>query len=262
MSGVVIRALDAAGAMCVGCFHPAEPVPYPAGAWTPKELELLRADPALEVVDADDAPAAAGAPADADPGPLAHLTPSHVAILAECDSGWLDRLISVTTLQADQIDRLVELETDGVAALLDPPAPLLQDILDRATEALRAAGTDRGRRLISHVVATLGVASVDEIAEFVGVMRTNPIVAAIAWPDPADAVDGGTTEEEPSRHEKLVAACAGLDPKNPDHWLSDGTTPSIEALEAATGIDDVTAAERTAAHNEHVKREGEALTGG
>ncbi len=49
MSGLEIRALDPAGCLVCGVFHPAETVHHPAGSWTPAEIEVLRADPGLVV---------------------------------------------------------------------------------------------------------------------------------------------------------------------------------------------------------------------
>lgn len=193
----------------------------------------------IELV-AGDAPEA---PAGGAPGPLAHLEPATVRRLADLDSDWIDRLITVAdVLYADQVERLIGLEAGGVRALLDPPAPTMETAGARAMEALRKA-------------------SPGQVQDFLKAIAADPDIATtMAGVQPAG--DADPAEQELSREEKLVAACAGLDPKNPDHWLSDGTTPSIEALEAATGLEDVSAAERTAAHNEHVKREGEALTGG
>ena len=261
MAGVTVRALDPAGAMCVGCFHPAEPVAYPAGAWTAAELEALRADPALEVVDGYEPPAAGAPQLDPDAldalramdndrfaevltdvmriaekrgwagaAPTGSLTQGQLKRLAELDRDWIDRLIAVANLRAEQVDRLVDLESDGVQALLSPPAPTVEATLAAALEALRQATPDRVR-------------------EFFRTIVEDPEIAA-------------TLEPEPTRQETLIAGIAGLDPKNPDHWLSDGTTPSTKALEAATGIDDISAAERDSAHAEFVKREGAGLTGG
>ena len=51
MSGVDIHALDPAGKLVCGVFHPPESVHHPDGSWTPGEIAVLRADPDLVVTD-------------------------------------------------------------------------------------------------------------------------------------------------------------------------------------------------------------------
>ena len=160
---------------------------------------------------------------------LRSLTPTHLERLAGFDRDWIDRLIAVANLRAEQVDRLVDLESDGVQALLFPSTPTVEATLAAALKAL-------------------GNATPDQVLAFAQAVES---VAAERRPDP-----------EPTRQDRLIAGIAGLDPKNPDHWLSDGTTPSTKALEAATGLEDVSAAERDAAHTEFVKREGADLIGG
>lgn len=52
------------------------------------------------------------------------------------------------------------------------------------------------------------------------------------------------------RRSRLVAAAAGLDPDNPDHFTRSGK-PGVRALGAASGLTNVSAAERDAAWEDH-----------
>ena len=52
--------------------------------------------------------------------------------------------------------------------------------------------------------------------------------------------------EETDRATRILSTIGALDKANPDHWTKDGK-PQVEALEAASGIKDITAAERDAA---------------
>ena len=220
MAGVTITALDAAGATCVGCFHPPEPVHYPDGAWTARELELLRAHPALEVADGEPEPEAPPSLTAAQIAWLRSLTPSHLERLAVLDRDWIDRLVAVTNLGAEQVDRLVDLESDGVQALLFPSTPTVQAALDTALGALRRA-------------------TPDEVREFFRTMAEDPEIA-------------GKVESEISRQEQLIAAIAGLEAGNEAHWTKSGE-PRTDALEAATGLESVSGAERDAAWEEYEK---------
>lgn len=55
-------------------------------------------------------------------------------------------------------------------------------------------------------------------------------------------------DREIDRQSALIAAIAELEEGNAEHFNKDGSTPAIAALEAATGLEDVTASERDAAH--------------
>ncbi len=66
---------------------------------------------------------------------------------------------------------------------------------------------------------------------------------------PARTAGGG----EGARAAALLAAIPGLEPGNEDHWTKSGR-PEVRALEAATGLGGVTAAERDTAWAAH--REG------
>lgn len=63
--------------------------------------------------------------------------------------------------------------------------------------------------------------------------------------DPAPAPEAGAGEAA-TRHDRIVMAIADLTPGRDDHWTRAGK-PEVAALRAATGLDDVTAAERDAA---------------
>ncbi len=72
-----------------------------------------------------------------------------------------------------------------------------------------------------------------------------------------------TTERPPEggegqgREAALLAAIAGLEKGNPDHWTRDGK-PEVRALRAATGLGDIGAAERDAAWDAHPLTTGDA----
>ena len=61
--------------------------------------------------------------------------------------------------------------------------------------------------------------------------------------------------KEPSREAALLAAIAGLEEGNSDHWTKSGK-PEVRALEAAAGFKDISAAERDAAWAAHRERRG------
>ena len=56
-------------------------------------------------------------------------------------------------------------------------------------------------------------------------------------------------DSEVDRQSRLTVAISGLEHGNSDHWTDTGK-PRVDALEAATGLQDVTAAERDAAWEE------------
>lgn len=141
-----------------GVEHGLAPVAYEAGRWSADELERLRADPMLVVVEGDATRA-----------------------------------------------------LDGVTA-----PETIAEALGMALLALREAEPG-------------------EVRAFCRRMSGDP------------EIRGKIEEEEVDRQARLIAAIDGLDPKNPEHWNADGETPSIKALEAATGLDDIAAAERDAA---------------
>ena len=62
--------------------------------------------------------------------------------------------------------------------------------------------------------------------------------------------------EEQSREAALLAAIAGLEKGNPDHWIRGGA-PQIAALETATGLENVSAVERDAAWAQHQAASGD-----
>jgi len=65
-----------------------------------------------------------------------------------------------------------------------------------------------------------------------------------------EAIEGAGSED-PDRLARIVAAIGELEEGNPDHWTNSGK-PECRALEAATGLDRVSAAERNAAWQEHL----------
>lgn len=130
-----------------GVEHTHRAVPWPAGSWSEEQLEMLLADPMLVVIAHDHEEAA-------DPPPtlttaqiawLRSLTPTQLERLAGFDRDWIDRLIAVANLRAEQIDRLVDMESDGVQALLFPSTPTVEAALAMALEASQRATPDELR---------------------------------------------------------------------------------------------------------------------
>ena len=121
--------------------------------------------------------------------------------------------------EADELiaEGLVE-PVSGDDAARSPAAPTVDDILDAALFALRTATPDQAR-------------------EFFRAMAADPEIAP-------------KVDNEVDRQEKLIAAIDGLEKGNEAHWTQSGV-PQVSALEAATGLADVTAAERDAAWEEY-----------
>ncbi len=70
---------------------------------------------------------------------------------------------------------------------------------------------------------------------------------------PADTAE--LAEAPVERQAALAAAIAGLEEGNPDHWTKSGK-PEVRALEAATGVGDISAAERDAVWTDHQAARG------
>ena len=68
----------------------------------------------------------------------------------------------------------------------------------------------------------------------------------------ADPEIAGKVQTEIGRQEQLIVAIAGLEEGNEAHWTKGGL-PQVDALEGATGLADVSAAERDAAWGEYRK---------
>lgn len=73
-------------------------------------------------------------------------------------------------------------------------------------------------------------AGAEKVREFIDAMNADPILR-------------GMIENILHRRTRLLNAIAGLDREHQDHFTKSGK-PEVRALEAATGLDDVTAAER------------------
>lgn len=127
---------------------------------------------------------------------------------------------------------------DGAAADGHPTTPTVDAALDAALSALRQATPGR-------------------VGEFLEAMERDPEIRGKI--EDAIVARAGAAPDA-TRPQKILAAVGGLAPENPDHWNADGKTPSIKALEAATGFTDISAAERDAAHEAWA--EGKDLTGG
>ena len=162
-----------------GVEHTSTPRAWPAGSWADDELERLRGDPLLTVVETD----AAADPAAAGP---------------------------------------------GTQALSGP------EILDAALRVLRGADAV-------------------EVGEFVRAMAEDPVIAGKVERAMEEAEAG---ETGPTRHAQLVAAIRSLETGNKAHWTKSGDA-RIDALEAITGLEDVSAGERDAAQKEALAAQGD-----
>lgn len=142
---------------------------------------------------------------------------------------WADD--DLAQLRADP--QLVVAETAGAdpagAAGGQPATPTVEAALETALSALRQA-------------------TPDQVWDFFRRMAEDPEIA----PKIDDQVD---------RQERLIVAIAGLEEGNEEHWTRD-KRPQVSAIEAATGLRDVSAAERDAAWAEYLKAAGKDLTGG
>lgn len=119
----------------------------------------------------------------------------------------------------EQLERLRAEPMLVVADTADgPAADVPADTLDRTLATLRAAPAGKVRKILRHLSKDLKI-------------RTEIGAAA-------------------GRRSRLVAAVAGLDPDNPDHFIRSGK-PGVRALEAASGLTKVSAAERDAAWEDH-----------
>ena len=127
------------------------------------------------------------------------------------------------TLTSAQIARLRELTPEQLDAALAPPAE--QTVPDIFHEMCRAVFSR----------------APEDRVEFIELLRAHPVIG------PALA-----TAPEIVRQEQLIVAIAGLEEGNEAHWTKGGL-PEVRALQAATGLADVSAAERDAAWEEYRK---------
>lgn len=119
----------------------------------------------------------------------------------------------------EQLERLRAEPMLVVADTADgPAADVPAKVLDCALAALRAAPADEVREFVKHLSE-----------------------------DPKTRAKIGVAA---GRRSQLIAAAAVLDPDNPDHFTRSGK-PEIRALEAASGMTDVSAAERDAAWEDY-----------
>lgn len=107
----------------------------------------------------------------------------------------------------------------------------------------QASSTSTVEATLAAALEALRRATPDQVREFFRTMADDEEIAA-------------KIDSEVSRQKKLIAAIAGLDPENRDHWIADGR-PSTKAIEAATGLEEVSAAERDAAWVEFEKAKEE-----
>lgn len=124
-------------------------------------------------------------------------------------------------------------------------------VVTLAPDAAPAAEPPEG--VFEAALEALRAAPAAEVRAFVRRMEDDPEIWGKVFPDPD--LD---PEPELTREERLAAAVGQLEAGNPDHFNKDGTTPSIAALEALTGLDDITASERDAAHVAHLEAVREA----
>ena len=109
------------------------------------------------------------------------------------------------------------------AAAAEPADPTHTAAYDAALEALRQAPADEVRGFLDRIAA--------------------------------DAEIRAKAESAFDRASAISAAIDGLEEGNEDHWTKDGR-PEVKALKAATGLDDITAAERDAAWAAYQTQQG------
>ena len=136
---------------------------------------------------------------------------------------------------------------EEVERLQAEPA-LVVDVVDGDGRPEGGVAAPAPSSLAASMVEALGHLSAEQLARLSG-MTPEEIDIALGLAEPAAGA--------PGRKERIAAAAAALDPENPDHWNADGTTPSIRALEAATGLDDISADERDEAHASVLAAQGE-----
>ena len=132
---------------------------------------------------------------------------------------------------------------DPAAAGGQPTTPTVDAALDTALSALRQA--------------TPG-----QVRGFLQAMEDDPEIRAkieSAIVDRAAAEAEG--EAEPTRREKIVAGIDLLEEGNKEHW-TEGGQPDVFALRKATGLGDISAAERDEAFEAWKVHAGKELTGG
>ena len=159
-------------------------------------------------------------------------------------------------------DQLAELKADPMLVVVEADGASLAAQAAAATAA-EAQTTPTVRAALDTALSALRRATPGEVRGFLQAMEEDPdirekIEDAIAARAAAESTGG---EAEPTRHERLVAAIGTLEDGNEDHWTKD-KRPQVSALEAATGLDDVSAAERDAAFEAWKIVAGKELTGG
>ena len=171
-----------------------------------------------------------------------------------------DHLLKLRAMTAAEVD-------EALAPRSPETTPTVEAALDTALSALRQATPEQVRAFavaaaedpeiaadsevpleaaLAVALNALRKASPEEVGVFVGAMGADP---DIAWAPPAI----GETEEDPAaasaqevREERLIGAIATLEVGNREHFTGSGK-PLVDALEATTGLNDVTAAERDVA---------------
>lgn len=132
-----------------------------------------------------------------------------------------------------------------------PTTPTVQAALETALSALRQATPGQTQEFLQAMEDDPEIR-----AKIEGVIVARAATEAAAEKREPDAGDAGA---EPAREQKIVAAIDGLEKGNKEHW-TEGGKPDVFALRKATGLGDISAAERDAAHEAWA--EGKYLTGG
>ena len=97
--------------------------------------------------------------------------------------------------------------------------------------------------ILAAAIGVLRDGSPEQLLRFIGTLRDDEVISA-KLAEAAEADDG-----TPGREARLIAAIGGLEEGNEAHWTTSGK-PEVRALRAATGLDDVSAAERDAVWGE------------
>ena len=131
--------------------------------------------------------------------------------------------------RAYAVDEIIEMEPDEARQLLD--GGVICDPDDPRASAAAAEPVDPARAAAYDAAFdALRQAPAGEVRDFLDRIA-------------GDAEIRSKAESAFDRASAVSAAIGGLEEGNEDHWTRDGK-PEVRALRAATGLDDITAAER------------------
>lgn len=167
---------------------------------------------------------------------------------------WADDAGEARVLAAIRIERAFR---DAPASALDDFADTLAGLPDRERDAFAALSPDQAVRAPALLEAFKGVDpdTLPQLAAIAGHLTAEQLtriagLSALDLPTLMAVVDERLATEAASaaaeRAERIRSAAAGMDRDDKSLWTADGE-PKVAALEAASGLQDVTADERDTA---------------